>query len=138
MARRSTKAGPARSRRRPDPAFRKQPGQVIMPLEVSNITFGTGTVDVEVQALNPTTGGPWNGADAYKTERPSNGYIIDSTGTKNKMTIASVDADGYTVFNQVTEVAAGGAIVILPGLDPAVRTQEGGFIGTLAQAGTVT
>ena len=138
MARRSTKAGPARSRRRPDPSLLKEPGQVIMPLEVSNITFGTGTVDVEVQALNPTTGGPWDGADAYKTQRPSNAYIIDSTGTQYPMTVSSVDTDGFTIFNQVTGVAAGGAIVILPGLDPAIRTQEGGFIGTLAQAGTVT
>lgn len=138
MARRSTKAGPARSRRRPDPSTRLQPFQALaLPYDFAS-SAGVGTVDVLLALNDPTTGLAWAAADWALTGNPSNAYVIDSGGTFHSLTAASISTNGDIVFDQLTGIPAGVAHVIIPGIDPAFSTPVSDRIGTLWLSLTVT
>jgi len=130
MARRSTKAGPARSRRRPDPSTRLQPAQTLaIPVYVSS-GGSPGVVFLNVQLYSPADGQAWSGADWVQTGSPSNAYFIDSTGARIAMELTSETTGNILDYRTTGTNATGNGVLVMPGLDPAVRTDVGDQVGT--------
>ena len=129
MARRSTKAGPARSRRRPDPASRLSPSQSLSIMYESSILAGSGTLDIAMQLVNPSDGQNWTGVAWINTGQASDSKFIDVNGTVHPLAFDIVDPSGYVEYTQLTGLPAGGGLVLLSPLDPAVRSVFGDWIG---------
>lgn len=126
---RSAKAGPARSRRRPDPSYNTNPSQVIGVYSETFVTPGAGTLDIVLQIIDPTNGNNWTGADWVQTGRPTNAKVVDINGVVHEMTILAVGASGSVVFDTVTGLPAGIAIFLVTPLDAAVRAVDGAWTG---------
>ena len=128
MARRSAKAGPARSRRRPDPSTRLSPNQAISIMYESNIVGGAGTLDIAMQLVNPSDGQNWTGVAWFNTGQASDSRFIDFNGTVHPLAFNFVDASGYLEYTQLTGLPAGNGLVLLSPMDPAVRSPFGDWI----------
>ena len=130
MARRSTKAGPARSRRRPDPATLLNPSQPIGLLIESNASPGTGSLQYTVSIVATIQEDPPPNDFYSLTDEPSNAKFLDSLGNVHPMTAADVDTAGEVTYEITSGLPSGSGTVWMPGLDPAVRGKDGSWLGT--------
>lgn len=138
MARRSAKAGPARSRRRPDPSARWQPGIVVYPLFADEINPGAGSLEVTLGILSTPTGNNVLEDTMVATGEPTNIVFRDNTGV-----FYSPDSfvlnDGQTItLNWASGLPAGTGAVIAAFGDQAVRGVKGEFVGTLVAQAAIT
>lgn len=127
---RNYKTGPARSRRRPDPATLIRPGEVICPVELTLGTPGPGILTVTAVPINPTTGIAWVDGGWGATGLPSDAYVVELGGAVFPLVINTVSDQGLIDFNGLTGLAAGFARVIFAARDQSVRHEYGGWFGT--------
>lgn len=77
--------------------------------------------------IDPTTGTDWAGSEFAVTGRASRSYAVDDNNVKHKLQIATVGTNGATTFQQLTGLPAGPLRVFIWPLDPAIRSNDGGW-----------
>ena len=138
MARRSTKAGPARSRRRPDPSTRKNPSQAIAPINVLVINTGPGGIAVNVEIKSPIDGTDWVGTEWNSTNVLSTAFFVDSAGTQHPLVLTGDPGPSGYAYDILAGLPAGNGTVVIPALDAAIRSKFGDWIGSGWQPHSVT
>ena len=128
MATRNYKAGPRRSRRRPDPSTIVKPGESIAITDNGASFGGSGTADIDIVSIDPTTGTDWAGADFVNTGVPSKSYAKDQDDVIHPLVASAVLPNGQIQFQQLTGLPVGVLNVFITPLDPAFRTTDGGYL----------
>ena len=73
-----------------------------------------------------------------QTGSPTNAYFIDSAGARIAMEVSSLSTGGTLDYQTTGTPATGAGVLVMPGLDPAVRSDVGDQIGTIMIPATVT
>lgn len=134
---RSAKAGPARSRRRPDPSSRYNLGQLVTPVQQVTDGSGAGVASITVIYADPTTGQGYLGSQLQETGEATTVRLVNIAGDVFTPTIA-IDPTAGEVTYEASGLVADSYAFVSNGLDPAVRYANYGWTGTLYQAVTVT
>lgn len=135
---RTYKTGPARSRRRPDPAQFPRVQNGLWPLLVANDGSTTLSLIANISLVSPADRSFATVGYFSITGRPSKAFVIDSAG--NKVTGASLTDNGDGTFNiQVLgPFPTGSTDLIIPGDDNSIRGQAGEWMGATLFRTTLT
>ena len=138
MARRSTKAGPARSRRRPDPSSSFHPGQLVYPLNTVIPSGGAGTAKLDCYAFDPTTGTEAESDEFDLTGAPTTMRFIKDTGETFVPNATYNTGTGLITFEVASGLPPGNYVLTSSTLDPVIRNRNGGWLGSAMATAVVT
>ncbi len=126
---RNYKTGPPRSRRRPDPSQVWQPGIVVSPMFSTSIGNDPGEITVEAAMFQPGGNASYPIGWWSQSILPAGAYVVAVDGTIIPATTTLTDSIGVVEIAATGSFGVGQAYLVLPGLTPAIRAKDGGFLG---------
>lgn len=135
---RSSKAGPARSRRRPDPGTVIKQAELLAPLRESSATPGAGSLSLELLLINPASPNQTIANVFYETGLATKIVLIDVNGDRHTPVITGNYALGSFTLDWASGLPAGFASVTVNAREPAIRGKKGEWLGTFSGTYTIT
>lgn len=125
---RSSKAGPARSRRRPDPSTLFKTSEIMLPSTVGEQLGGGGAYTVKLPIVTDVVGTPVPNGQLFITGQTTGIIIRDFFGTEVSPVCTVVD-NGTTLFCSVAGgLASGVGLLWIPSKDQTARGINGEWI----------